>query len=393
MSDGESSLSRRKLFAHTSKAALAAVGGGVLAKTTGCSAPGSTVGPAPEKTVNFNPRMKYRRLGKTNLMVSEISLGGHWKNRGGGRYWADFANDEVPDDVAKNRTEVISACIDKGVNYLDITTAAECLAYGAALEGRREKFLVGADDHRLCIRNPDNCTPAGQTKNIEECLRRLGTDYLDIWRVQAKMDGTSQDAHMEACIEAAGKAIKAGKIRHFGVSSHHRDWLQHVIAKYPEIEMVIFPCTATTKKAGLPATRENVEEQAGYSHGKDVSASIFASVRTHDVGVVTIKPFAGGNVFESGKKKAKFPVMGVGLKEENDLARLTLQCILACHEEISCTVPGLTTVYEVDNAVRASYLREMAMAPADRAWLEQTTQAALDSLPDEYKWLREWDVV
>ena len=46
-----------------------------------------------------------------------------------------------------------------------------------------------------------------QSKNVEECLRRLDTDYLDIWRVQAKMDGSSQDEHMEVCVEAAGKLI------------------------------------------------------------------------------------------------------------------------------------------------------------------------------------------
>ena len=81
------------------------------------------------------------------------------------------------------------------------------------------------------------------------------------------------------------------------------------------------------------------------------------------------------------------------MKEENDLARLTLQCILACHEEITCTVPGLTTVYEVDNAARASYTRELAMSPADRQWLEAATREGLASLPPDYQWLRDWDVI
>ncbi len=107
------------------------------------------------KIVNYNPKMHYRKLGKTNLMISEVSLGGHWKNRGGGRYWGDFAKDKTPDDVAKNRTEIISACVDVGINYLDITTSAECCAYGAALKGRREKMIVGADDYRICPRQKE----------------------------------------------------------------------------------------------------------------------------------------------------------------------------------------------------------------------------------------------
>src|SRR4030067_995068 len=99
------------------------------------------------KILNYNEKMHYRRLGKTNIMISEVSLGGHWKNRNAGRYWDSFANEEVPEDVAKNRTDVVSACIDSGINYLDITTAAECHCYGVAIKGRRDKMHVGADIH------------------------------------------------------------------------------------------------------------------------------------------------------------------------------------------------------------------------------------------------------
>jgi len=58
-----------------------------------------------------------------------------------------------------------------------------------------------------------------------------------------------------------------------------------------------------------------------------------------------------------------------------------------------CIRDRSTTVYEVDNAVRASYLRSMAMMPAERAWLQRLTAERLDRLPEDYKWLREWDVV
>ena len=77
-------------------------------------------------------------------------------------------------------------------------------------------------------------------------VHHFGTDYLDIWRVQAKMDGTNTDADVLVCIEAFQKLHKAGKVRHLGVSSHSRPWAQHVVEKYPEVEMFIFPCTAKT---------------------------------------------------------------------------------------------------------------------------------------------------
>ncbi len=340
------------------------------------------------KIINYNPKMRYRRLGKTNLMLSEVSLGGHWKNRGGGRYWDTFANDEVPDDVAKNRGDVISTCEEVGINYLDITTAAECLSYGAALKGRREKMIVGADDHRLGPRNAANRNVKALTNNIDECIRRLGTDYLDIWRVQADMGGRNSDADVEVMIETFQKAHKAGKVRHFGISTHSRPWAQHVIEKYPEVEMFIFPCTARTKEKGQVAIKENVAE-VNPGHGADQGQSIFAALRKQDVGLVTIKPYSGGSLFKEG---AHFPVMGVGAKQENDLARLVLQCILT-NETITATVPGLTTVYEVENAARASYDRTVAMTPREKQWLARTVDEHWKQLPEEYQWLRDWEDV
>ncbi|MHC4441653.1 MAG: aldo/keto reductase [Planctomycetota bacterium] len=393
MSDSNSKISRRKLFTQTSKIAVAsAIGAEAMAKTDRAPGQHQHQKKCKSKILNYHPQMKYRKMGKTGLMVSEVSLGGHWKTRKGvdSGCWEKFSKDEVPADVAKNRTEVISAAIDAGINYLDITTNAECLSYGVALKGRRQKMIVGADDARLGPRFFENCSVKRLTHNVEQCLRRLQTDYLDIWRVQARMEGNNTDGHVEIMVETAEKMLKAGKIKHFGVSSHVRNWLQHVIQKWPQVEMVIFPVTAKTKKAKapLPLAKENIHEEQTF--GCRITTSIFDAVRKHNVGLVSIKPFAGGNIF---KNKQKFPVMGVGLKEENDLARLTLQCILTLYDQISCAVPGATTIYEVENAARASYMRQLPMTPAEKAWLQQETDQKMANLPPDYQWLRNWDVI
>jgi len=332
--------------------------------------------------------MHYRRLGKTGLMLSEISLGGHWKNREGGRLWLKFAQEEVPSDVAQNRTEVVSRCIDLGINYLDITTPAECLAYGVALRGRREKMYVGADDSYLCPRDPANRTVERLVLDVEECLRRLNTDYLDLWRVQADVAGRHPDEEVEVMVEAFEKVHEQGKVRWFGISSHNRQFLQHVVETFPQIAVVIFPYTARSKPhpgGGQP----QVEEAPAGPGGKDFTTSIFETARKHEVGIITIKPFAGGSLFRIG---AKFPIEDKGPEEDHKLARLTLRYILL-NEHITATVPGMTTVYEVENNVRASYERTVALNPAERQKLSQATARMWANLPAEYHWLHEWEWV
>ena len=377
-------IDRREFVREGSALVAAAMVGSAAAAEAASEAPD------PKKILNHHPKMHYRRLGKTGLVLSEVSLGGHWRNRDGGGCWDQFAKDQVPADVAKNRTEVASACIDAGINYLDITTAAECLSYGAALEGRREKMFVGADDHRLSPRDPANRNVKAQVHNVEECLRRLKTDYLDIWRVQACQVGGHSPGEVEVWVEAFEKLHKAGKARHFGISTHSRPWIQGIIEKFPQVEMVIFPCTAKTKEKGKPPSKENVQEDnMPKAWTADTSKSIFQTLREKNVGLVTIKPFVGGHLFRTPRK---FPVLGVGSKEENDLARLTLQCILT-NDAVTATVPGLSTVYEVDNAVRASYNRLAAMTPGQQQWLARITDRQWRDLPPQYAWLRDWEVV
>jgi aryl-alcohol dehydrogenase-like predicted oxidoreductase len=356
----------------------------------GCASTETSKSAGTSKILNYNPNMGYRRLGKTGLVISEVSLGGHWKDRKGDRYWDEFADEEVPGDVVENRIEVINACISAGINYLDIGTSAECLAYGVALKGRRDKMIIGADDHKLTARKPENCKVDKLMFDIDQCCRRLQTDYIDIWRVKADMYGRSIDAHVEAIIETFQKAHKAGKVRYLGISSHRRPWLQHVIETFDEVQVVSFPCTARAREKSRGPEKGNIEEvSAGYD--ADITQSIFQSVREREIGVVGVKPFLGGNLFVSYGKE-RFPITHTGSKEEHDLARLTLQCILA-NEAITATIPGLTTVHEVENAVRASYERRLGPTEAQRRWVWEMTEQQWAALGQEYAWLRDWELV
>ncbi|MHC4640954.1 MAG: aldo/keto reductase [Planctomycetota bacterium] len=385
-------LSRRSFIRKASMATAGTVAGALAGRGAASEKTGdSKTRIDTSKILNYNPKMHYRRLGKTNLIISEVSLGGHWRapwtTRMGGWWWGKSIKKGISDKIAKNRTDVVSKAIDCGMNYMDITGAEECIAFGTALKGRREKMIVGADDSQLCPRHDEFCNVKAQIHNVEECLRNFGTDYLDIWRIQAKMDGTNTDADVEVMIEAFRKLHKAGKAKHLGISSHSRPWTQHVIEKYPQVEMFIFPCTAKTREKGKPPLANNIEER---NAGDEPEAkSVFQSLRDNDVGLITIKPFFGGGLLKTNDKIKT----GAGNKEDNDLARLTLQCILNLNDAVTAVIPGLSTVYEVENAAMASYTRPLGQTAADKEWLERMTDERWAVLPQQYTWLCDWQVV
>jgi len=383
-------LSRRDFLRTTSVVAAGTVAGSLAGE--------SQASAEQEKILNYNSQMGYRRLGKTGLMISEISLGGHWKApwpEPKGTWWGKFIDEPspvVPDPVAENRTEVVSACIDAGMNYLDLTGLAECMAFGAALKGRREKMIVGADDYKQCVRRDERCNVKAQLQNVEDCLRAVGTDYLDIWRPQAKLDGTNTDDHIKVMTETFHKLRDAGKARHLGVSSHNRRWLQHVVEHFPEFELVIFPCTAKTKEAGQAPTKENVFESEPAVRNGDLVQSIFEAAAQRNVGVITIKPFMAGSLFGGRQSRPDAP-KDTGSKEQNELARLTLQCILNMNDAITAVIPGQSTVSEAKNAAMASATRRSAQSPAAAAWLRRVTDEQWACLPHEYAWLHQWEYI
>ena len=107
--------------------------------------------PTKEKTVgilNYNEQMEYRRGGKTNLMFSAVCLGGHWKRVNvivpGLFKEEDWLHAKLDDpNFEKNRHDVVSRCIERGINYIDACVIEEGIMYAKALKGRRDKMYLG----------------------------------------------------------------------------------------------------------------------------------------------------------------------------------------------------------------------------------------------------------
>jgi aryl-alcohol dehydrogenase-like predicted oxidoreductase len=362
----------RREFVCESALATAGVAFGLTATKTVYA--GNPAQEDTSKIVSYNPEMEYRRCGKTDMMISAVCLGGHWKRidkvlpeKPGGQGWLDLGAG-VP-EFDKNRRDVVSRCIDRGINYIDACWANEVIAYSKSLEGRRDKMYLGYSWGVTEVRFPEWRTFEKLKQGFEEGLRTAGQDYVDLWRITCLEESSQHDdGTIEELIKALDWAKKSGRARFTGISSHDRPHIKKLIEKYPDqLEVICTPYTAKTKV---------VADESG----------LWAAMKQHDVGWFGIKPFASNSVFQ-GDSSANSP----HAEADSRVARLAIRHIL-CNPAITAPIPGLITVEQVDN---------MALAVKERRMLDQDEQAELDRamdrawacLPARYEWLKQWEYI
>lgn len=367
----EKKVTRRDFVRDSSAVAAGAVLAGGMARESAAAFGRRKSESKVEDTLNYNPKTGYRRMGKTDLWVSSVSFGGHWKRIVKGadgkeqiqRYWGVFKDDKLPPDALKNREAAFAKAVECGINYLDITTPAEAAIYGQAMKNLGVKMYVGYSDHILCMRNKDNRNVPALMKEIDEGLRRLQVDCIDIFREQADMGGRHTDDEMKVLVETFMKAREQGKVKHLGVSSHNREFLTHVVETFPEFEMVIFPFPFGSKI--------------------DPKKSLFKEAAKRDVGIACIKPFHGGSLFRTEIKEYKE-------MSDHKLAALALRATQEI-KEMTCILPGLTLPGEVENAVTCTTAPPLSQHERDLLGLVGMSGYA--HLPRGYKWLRDWETV
>jgi aryl-alcohol dehydrogenase-like predicted oxidoreductase len=149
--------------------------------------------------------MKLRKLGSSDLEVSEISLGS-WLTYSGG----------VEREQAK---ACVDAAFDAGINFIDTANvygrgAAEELL-GEALAGRERASYVLATKVFFPMSDSDRGLSAVQIhKQIDASLTRLQTDYVDLYQCHRYDNETP----LEETMQALGEVVRAGKARYIGFS-------------------------------------------------------------------------------------------------------------------------------------------------------------------------------
>ncbi len=366
----DSKLTRRQ-FVRTSAAAAAGIAAGLA--STRIVYPGNPAGADTSKILNYNPDMEYRRCGRTGLMVSAVSLGGHWKRLvkviGGEEPegWMTMGIDSPA--FQKNRYEVVTRCIERGINYVDACCREEILAYSRAVKGRRDKMYFGYSWHIWESRFPEWRSAKKLQQGLDDGMREAGLEYVDLWRISLLTESSRHtDAEVEEAIAALDWAKKTGRSRFIGISSHDRPHIKKMIEQYPDqLEAILTPYTTE-------------EKEVADEHG------LWATIRKQDVGWFGIKPFASNTVFK-GDSSPGNPYEA----EDNVTARLRLRYIL-CNPAITAPIPGLITLKQVDNAALAVKERR-ELDVEERAELERVMKRAWANLPPHYQWLKDWECV
>jgi len=333
-------VTRRDFLGETVKVAA-----GVAACLGVAGAPGAMAAAAPavdtSKILNYNGNMEYRRLGKTNLMVSAVCLGGHSRS----------------DD--KERYEVVSRCLDAGINHIDACTDGEVVRDSKALKGRRDKMYLALSHCGNEVRNENFRTAKKLLEVLDGLLKDSGQEYTDLWRITCFEPGGRHtfDTSCEI-VQALEKAKKAGKARHVGFSSHDRRWIKFMIEYFPQVEVVCFPFTTMSKTAPTD--------------------SLFDALKKCDVGAFGIKPFGAGSLFQ-----------GAG-EEDDRRARLAIRYILLTNTVVP--IPGMNEPRQVENVAKAvKERRELDMK--EQAELHSVSRRMWANLPPKYEWLRDWEYV
>lgn len=154
--------------------------------------------------------MKYRRLGKTGIDVSEICLG-TWVF--GGDLWG-----EVDDKVSES---VVSLAIEKGINFIDTApiygAGRSESVIGRAIKGKRDNVVIATKcglkvkGHGIEV----DLSAGFIREDIENSLKRLDTDTIDLYQCHWPDNKTPFDE----TFNELNKLVREGKVKHIGISN------------------------------------------------------------------------------------------------------------------------------------------------------------------------------
>ena len=160
--------------------------------------------------------MEYRKLGGSGLMVPALTLGTATFG-GGNEFFRKWGETDV-----REATSMVDAALEMGCNFFDTADAYSAglseQILGATIKGRRDKVLL-ATKTGMAMDDSVNGMGTSREKIVRSCeasLKRLGTDYIDLYQLHS-FDAMTP---IEEMLHALDDLRRSGKIRYFGVSNY-----------------------------------------------------------------------------------------------------------------------------------------------------------------------------
>ena len=233
--------------------------------------------------------MQYRRLGRTGLMVSELCLGCMTFGR------------ELDEEGSK---AMISYFLDAGGNFVDTADVYERGAseeiVGRAIKDVRREVVVLATKVRFPMGDGPNDVGLSRKHVLSACdasLKRLGTDYIDLYQVHA-WDGATP---LEETLSALTDLVRVGKVRYVGVSNFTGWQLMK--------SLYVSELNGFERFLSLQPQYSLVE--------RNIEREILPACREEGLGVMPWSPLGGG--FLSGKyRRGEVPLQGSRIAEATE---------------------------------------------------------------------------
>ena len=212
--------------------------------------------------------MQYRELGRTGVKVSPLCLGA--------MMFGAWGNTDHEDSI-----RIIHRALDAGVNFIDTADVysrgeSEEIVGNALAGGRRDNVILATKVHGSMGEDPNEFGNSRRwiTMEVENSLRRLKTDWIDLYQIHRP----EQDTDIEETLGALTDLVRAGKVRYIGSST------------FPPSQIVEAQWAA--RERGL---ERFVCEQPPYSMLiRAVEADVLPTAQRHGMGVIPWSPLAGG---------------------------------------------------------------------------------------------------
>src|SRR5271169_2867920 len=219
--------------------------------------------------------MKYRKLGNTGLIVSEVALG--TMQFGGKMNMGNLGQEDT--------TRMVKLALDRGINFIDTADVyslgeSETLV-GNALRGVRQEIVLAT---KVRLPMSENFNRSGATRvnimrEVEGSLQRLQTDYIDLYQVH----GWDSNTPLEETLRTLDNIVRQGKVRYIGLSNF-MSWQAATAVMLQE-------------RLGL---EKYVTAQMYYSLvGRGIEYEFQSFAEYHNIGILVWSPLAGG--FLTGK--------------------------------------------------------------------------------------------